>query len=193
MKQKNLVGYCRVSTLDQNLDRQIDALQEYGIKKRNIYEDKITGTKKDRPGLNKLLLELEPEDVVVVLDLTRLSRSTRDLLIIVQLIKDRGAAIKSLKDTWLDTTSDNPYNEFLLTVMSALSQLERDLISQRIKEGLESARRRGRVGGRPNKRNDKAPLVTLMLREGHTIKEIQKATSLGRTTIYRIKDDLEKG
>ena len=70
-------------------------------------------------------------------------------------IKEKDASIKSLKDTWLDTTSDNPYSDFLLTVMSALSQLERDLISQRTKEGLVSAKARGRTGGRPKKRNEK--------------------------------------
>lgn len=102
-----------------------------------------------------MLEELNEGDTVIIADLTRISRSTKDLLDIIEKIKDKGATIRSLKDTWLDTTSNNPYNAFLLTVMSGLSQLERDLISQRTKEGLASAKARGRNGGRPSKQNEK--------------------------------------
>lgn len=186
-----LIGYCRVSTLEQSLDRQIDALVNYGVDSRNIYKEKITGTKRDREQLNKMLDELQKDDIVIIADLTRISRSTKDLLEIVEKIKDKGASIKSIKDTWLDTTTDNPYHSFLLTVMAGLSQLERDLISQRTKEGLASAKARGREGGRPNKRSEKADVVELMLREGYKIKDIVDKTGLGRTTIYRIKRDLE--
>lgn len=187
-----LIGYARVSTLEQNLDRQLDALIEYGVDKRNIYTDKITGTKKERPGLKKMLDELQPDDVVVITDLTRFGRSTPGLLSIIDTIKAKGARIKSLKDTWLDTTSDNPYNGFLLTVMSGLSQLEKDLISERTKEGLASAKARGRKGGRPSKRNGKANLVELMLQQNYSITEIAKQTELSRTTIYRIMKDIQK-
>ncbi|MDY2882900.1 MAG: helix-turn-helix domain-containing protein, partial [Romboutsia timonensis] len=98
-------------------------------------------------------------------------------------------SIKSLKDTWLDTTNDNPYNNFLLTVMSGLSQLERDLISTRTKEGLASAKARGREGGRPNKRNEKADVVEMLYKEGYKINDIAKKTELSRATIYRILKD----
>lgn len=185
-----LIGYARVSTEEQNLDRQIDALVKYGVDKRNIYQEKITGTKRDREQLNEMIDELQENDVVIVADLTRVSRSTKDLLEIVDRIKSKGAAIKSIKDTWLDTTSDNPYNSFLLTVMSGLSQLERDLISQRTKEGLESAKARGRNGGRPSKRNDKADLVKMMLDNGMKIVDIVKQTGLSRSTVNRLIKDL---
>jgi len=181
-----LIGYARVSTEEQNLDRQIDALVKYGVDNRNIYKEKITGTKMDREHLNKMLSELQAGDIVVIADLTRISRSTKDLLEIIEKIKDKGASIKSIKDTWLDTTSDNPYNSFLLTVMSGLSQLERDLISQRTKEGLASAKARGRVGGRPNKSNDKSDLVYMLMDQNYKIKDIVDKTGLGRTTVYRI-------
>ena len=185
-----LIGYARVSTEEQNLDRQIDALVKYGVDKRNIYQEKITGTKRDREQLNKMISELQEDDIVIVADLTRVSRSTKDLLEIVDRIKSKGAAIKSLKDTWLDTTSDNPYNSFLLTVMSGLSQLERDLISQRTKEGLASAKARGRNGGRPSKRNKKADLVKMMLDNGMKIVDIVKQTGLSRSTVNRLIKDL---
>lgn len=181
-----LLGYARVSTTEQNLDRQIDALVKAGVDVRNIYQEKITGTKKDRPELIKMLDMLRKDDVVIITDLTRISRSTKDLLDIVEKIKDKGASIKSLKDTWLDTTSDNPYNQFLLTVMSGLSQLERDLISQRTKEGLASAKARGRHGGRPSKQNEKRDVVKALANSGMKIVDIVKETGLSRSTVNRI-------
>ena len=180
-----LVGYARVSTEGQNLDRQIDMLVEYGVDERNIYKEKMTGTKANRPELNNMINNLKDKDIVVISDLTRVSRSTKDLLMIVDKIKCKGASIKSIKDTWLDTTSDNPYNDFLLTVMSGMAQLERDLISQRTKEGLKSAKARGRSGGRPSKKNDKIKTIQLLYQEGYKIVEIARQTGLSRSTVYR--------
>lgn len=180
------IGYARVSTEEQNLDRQIDALQQAGIDDRLIYKEKITGTKKDRPELQKMLNHLNEGDIVIITDLTRISRSTKDLLDIVEKVKNKGASIRSLKDTWLDTTSNNPYNEFLLTVMSGLSQLERDLISQRTKEGLASAKARGRNGGRPSKQNEKGAMVRALADSGMRIVDIVKQTGLSRSTVNRI-------
>lgn len=181
-----LIGYARVSTIEQNLDRQIDALKEAGVDERNIYQEKVTGTKADRPELKRMLDMLREGDVVIISDLTRISRSTKDLLDIIEKVKTKGASIRSLKDTWLDTTSDNPYNQFLLTVMSGLSQLERDLISQRTKEGLASARARGRNGGRPSKQNEKGEVVRVLANSGMRIVDIVKETGLSRSTVNRI-------
>lgn len=181
-----LIGYARVSTENQNLDRQIDALTEAGVDLRMIYQEKITGTKKDRLELNRMLEDLQKGDVVIITDLTRISRSTKDLLDIIDKIKNKGASIKSLKDTWLDTTSENPYNDFLLTVMSGLSQLERDLISQRTKEGLKAAKARGRNGGRPSKQNEKGDTVRILYEGGMKIVDICKETGLSRSTVNRI-------
>lgn len=182
----DILGYARVSTDGQNLDRQIDALMAAGVSKKHLYCEKMTGTKADRPELNRLINDLETGDTVIIADLTRISRSTKDLLEIVDKIKNKGAYIKSLKDTWLDTTSSNPYNDFLLTVMSGLSQLERDLISQRTKEGLVSARARGRNGGRPSKQNEKAEMVMALYDNGMKIADIVRNTELSRSTVNRI-------
>ena len=181
-----VAAYARVSTDGQNLDRQIDALKAVGVDSRVLYQEKITGTKKDRPELQRMLKELNEGDVVIITDLTRISRSTKDLLDIIEKIKNKGASIRSLKDTWLDTTSNNPYNDFLLTVMSGLSQLERDLISQRTKEGLESAKARGRNGGRPSKQNAKGDVVKALADSGMKIVDIVKETGLSRSTVNRI-------
>lgn len=123
-------------------------LVDYGVYKRNIYQEKTSGMKSNREQLDNMIEELQERDMVIITDLNRISRSTKELLNIIDRIKAKGADIKSIKDTWLDTSSDNPYNSFLLTVMSGLSQLERDLISQRTKEGLRSAKARERnIGG----------------------------------------------
>ncbi len=184
-----LVGYARVSTVEQNLDRQIDALINAGVDKRNIYQEKITGTKKERQELNKLIDELEDGDLVIFSDLTRLSRSTKDLFEIVEKIQNKSADIKSLKENWIDTTT--PQGKLMFTIFAGLSQFERDLISQRTKEGLQAAKARGRSGGRPNKRTDKAVVVEAMYKQGIRIAEIVRQTQLSRSTVNRIINDMK--
>lgn len=167
-------------------------LVDYGIDKRNIYQEKISGTKTHRDQLDKMIDELQEGDSVIITDLTRISRSTKDLLNIINKIKAKEVSIRSIKDTWLDTSNENTYNSFLLTVMSGLSQLERDLISQITKEGLRSAyKSRGWNGERPSKRNDKADTVGLLYREGYKIVDIVKQTGLRRSTVYIILIDLK--
>ena len=108
-----LLGYARVSTEEQSLDRQIDQLIQAGVDPRCIYQEKASGRKSDRPELQRMLSELREGDVILIADLTRISRSTKDLLAIIDRITQKNANIKSIKDTWLDTTTDNPYNSFL--------------------------------------------------------------------------------
>ncbi|WP_018142382.1 recombinase family protein [Alloscardovia criceti] len=184
-----LVGYARVSTKEQNMNRQIDQLTQAGVDKRNIYQEKITGTTKNRPELTRMINELQEGDTVLIVELSRVSRSTKDMLDIIDDIKNKGAHIKSLHDTWLDTTDDNPMAAFLLTIMAALSQLERDQISSRVKEGLAAARKRGRKGGRPSTPNSKVEAARAMRQGGMTIKSIMEQTRLSRSTVYRITKD----
>ena len=180
------IGYIRVSTEEQNLDRQIDQLIAAGVDSRMIYKEKASGTIRNRPELERMLSELHPGDVIYITDLTRLSRSTKDLLELIDEVKSKGAALKSLKDTWLDTTENNPYSQFLLTVMAGLSQLERDLTSTRVKEGLEAAARRGRKGGRPSKQNEKKEVVLALYNSNMKVSDIVKQTGLSRSTVNRI-------
>lgn len=125
-----LIGYKRVSTQNQKLDRQTDILNQYGVER--IFEEKETGTKRERPELNRMLDMLREGDVVIVAELTRLSRSTKDLFDIVEIIHSKGAEIKSLKESWLDTTT--PQGKLMFTIFAGLSQFERDLIADRTKE-----------------------------------------------------------
>ena len=184
-----LIGYCRVSDSSQSFLRQIDSLIENGVDERNIYKEKITGTKRDRPELNRLIDELKPQDIVIVAELTRLSRSTKDLFEIVEKIQSKGANIKSLKENWLDTTT--PQGKLMFTIFAGLSQFERDLISERTKDGLRSAKARGRSGGRPSKRNDKEMTVELLYAKGVKIVDIVKQTDLSRSTVSRIVKDIK--
>ena len=186
-----LVGYSRVSDKAQCLDRQIDALEAAGIDKRNIYMEKVTGTKKDRPELFRMIGELKQDDTVIVSELTRLSRSTKDLFEITEQIQGRGANIKSLKESWLDTTT--PQGKLMFTIFAGLSQFERDLISERTKEGLASAKARGRNGGRPSKRSDKGLTVKILYEKGVRIADIVKQTDLSRSTVNRIVRDIKEG
>ena len=141
------IGYARVSTEEQNLDRQLDSLKEAGCEK--IFQEKITGTKKERPELDKLMEQLRSGDLIIISDLTRLSRSVKDLFSLVDQIEKKGANIKSLKESWMDTST--PQGKLMFTIFAGISQFERDLISQRTLEGLVAARARGRNGGRPKK------------------------------------------
>lgn len=137
-------GYMRVSTLDQNLDCQKKQLEEFGCDR--IFFEKITGTgtKRNRSELNSMLEFLRPEDIVVVTDLTRLSRSTKDLIEITEQISQKGAHLKSLKESWLDTTT--AHGKMLLTIFAGIAQFERNLTSERTKEGIEAARKREKPG-----------------------------------------------
>lgn len=178
-----LIGYKRVSTQNQKLDRQTDLLNEYGVEK--IFEEKVTGTKRERKELDKMLEQLRPNDIVVVTDLTRLSRSTKDLFEIVEIIESKGAGIKSLKESWLDTTT--PQGKLLFTIFAGLSQFERDLTAQRTKEGLASAKSRGKRLGRPNKFQEKKETILNMYNSNnYSINEIITATGISKTTLYRL-------
>jgi DNA invertase Pin-like site-specific DNA recombinase len=184
LEENMLVGYARVSTQEQNLDRQIDALIAAGVDNRTIYQEKITGTKAERPELDRMINELKNGDTVIVSDLTRLSRSTKDLFNIVEKVESKGANIKSLKESWLDTTT--PHGKLLFTIFSGISQFERDLISQRTKEGLASARARGRKGGRKPKEEDSVKkAIKLYNSQEYPVREIEEMTGVSRATLYR--------
>lgn len=139
-----IVGYARVSTNDQLLDAQTDALVAAGAVR--IFADKVSGTVRARPELTRLLDHLRKDDIVVVTKYDRLARSLRDLLDIVEAIKERGGGFRSLAED-IDTTT--PAGRLVFHVFASIAQFERERISERTREGLEAARKRGRVGGRP--------------------------------------------
>jgi DNA invertase Pin-like site-specific DNA recombinase len=179
---KNFVfGYARVSTEQQNLDRQLNMLQKYGVD--FIYNEKMTGTKRNRPELEKLLERLTEGDTVVVESLSRLGRSTKDLIWLMETFNSKGVNLVSLKES-IDTTTST--GKLLFTLMSAIAQFERDVIADRTREGLNSARTRGRKGGRPRTDSEKLrKAIKLYNTQQYSLAEIEDMTGVKRSTLYR--------
>ena len=142
-----LLGYARVSTDDQDLSLQTDALTRQGIPETSIFMDKVSGAKTERPGLAKCLAALQSGDILVVWRLDRLGRSMRHLITLVEDLRGRGVGFRSLNEGAIDTTCAS--GELIFNIFSALAQFERRLIQERTKAGLAAARARGRNGGRP--------------------------------------------
>ncbi len=175
------IGYARVSTQDQNLDRQRDQLRQDGCER--IYEEKVSGANSDRPEQIRMLDALREGDVVVVTELSRLSRSVRNLIGLMEGIHKNKVEVKSLKEPWLDTTT--PQGRLLFTVFSGLSEFERDLIRQRTIEGLEAARARGHKGGHPTLDRKKVELALKMYdSKTCTVAEITAATGISKSALY---------
>jgi len=177
-------GYARVSTKEQELHLQIDALEKAGCTK--IFQEKFTGATKERPELQKLLAQLRPDDVVVIWKLDRLGRSLKALIAIVTEIQEKGAGLQSLNDH-IDTTT--PQGKLTFHLFAELAEFERDIIRERTKAGLEAARARGRKGGRPEGLSKKAQ-HTAMLAESYykegklSINEICEVLGISRRTLY---------
>jgi len=177
-----IIGYARVSTDDQTLDAQTDALTAAGAER--IFADKISGSKRDRPELDKLLDQLRSGDLVVVAKYDRLARSLRDLLDLVKAIKDRGAGFRSLAED-IDTTT--PAGRLVFHVFASIAQFERERIAERTKEGLQAAKARGRVGGRPAALSTAQKTEVRRMRddEQRAISEIARLFKVSERTIRR--------
>jgi DNA invertase Pin-like site-specific DNA recombinase len=177
-----LVGYARVSTADQQLALQEDALTQAGCGR--IFTDTMSGAKADRPGLAAALSYLREGDILAVWRLDRLGRSLKDLIEIVTTLEQRGIGLKSLQES-MDTTT--PGGKLIFHVMAALAEFERGIIRERTQAGLKAARARGRQGGRPRKLNHKrAALAVSMLREpSNSVNDICATVGVSRSTLYR--------
>lgn len=174
-------GYARVSTEQQNLDRQLDMLTQYGVD--YIFNEKMTGTKRNRLELNKLLDRLMAGDTIVVESLSRLGRSTKDLIELVELFEKKQVHLVSLKEQ-IDTSTSA--GKLLFTLMSAIAQFERDVIAERTREGLNAARARGRVGGRPRTNEQKVRRAVKLYQTGqYSVREIEELTGVKKSTLYR--------
>lgn len=174
-------GYARVSTQDQILDLQIDVLEKAGA--AVIYKEKITGTRKERPELEQLLKAISKGDSVVVYKLDRISRSTKHLIELVETFEEKDVNFISIQDN-IDTST--AMGRFFFRTMASIAELERDIISERTKSGLQSARMRGRNGGRPSK-DPKLVERALKLHSSkqYSIKEITDMTGVSKSVLYR--------
>ena len=177
------LGYARVSTDDQTLDGQLDALTAVGAVR--VFADKISGSVRQRPELDRLLDQLRPGDVVVVTKYDRLARSLPDLLDIAQTIEASGAGFRSLAED-IDTTT--PAGRLIFHVFASIAQFERERIAERTREGLAAARARGRVGGRPPALSpgQKAEVRKMRDTEGRSLTEIAALFRVSVKTIRRV-------
>lgn len=175
------IGYARVSTLDQSLNLQLDALNKAGCEK--VYQEKLSGMKEDRPQLMELLNFAREGDILVVYKLDRLGRSTKKLIEWSEELQARGIELVSIRDS-IDTTT--AVGKAMFKMLAVLAEMERDLISERTRAGLESAKARGRVGGRPKKDNKQVRnAIKLYETEQYTVKEIEEMTTVSKATLYR--------
>lgn len=173
-------GYARVSTQDQNLDLQIDALNKYGVDK--IFEEKISGTLRKRPVLDELLKTLRPGDTLAVYKLDRLGRTVKGLIELVEYFNKEEINFVSICEN-IDTTTST--GRFVFFILCAMAQMERDIISDRTKAGLEAARARGRFGGRPKAEDSVIKRAIKMYDSGEfSINEIEETANISRTTLY---------
>lgn len=176
------VGYARVSTRDQDLDLQRDALEVAGVEK--IYWEKVSSRKEDRPELAKALDYCREGDVLVVYKLDRLGRSLKELLEIVSGLEERGVGFRSLWEA-LDTTT--PGGRLVFHIFASLAEFERDLIRERTMAGLQAARARGRKGGRKPKMDERKIALArkLMADPEYSISEICRTLGVSSSTLYR--------
>ncbi|WGL99803.1 recombinase family protein (plasmid) [Arsenophonus sp. aPb] len=176
-----LIGYARVSTEEQNLELQKDSLVKHGCQK--IFEDQISGTRANRPGLDKTLEMLRDGDTLVVWKLDRLGRSVKQLVELIDKLQQRGVQFKSLTDS-IDTGTSS--GRFFFHVMASLAEMERDLIAERTKAGLEAARLRGRKGGRkPKMTESKISSAKQLLANGVPPKDVANNLGVSIPTLYR--------
>ncbi len=177
-----LVGYMRVSTEDQNLDLQQDALKAIGCEK--IFQDKISGIKVDRPGFEECLSFLrDGQDTLVVWRLDRLGRSLSHLIEVVKTLEARQIGFRSLQES-IDTTTS--VGKLVFHIFGAIAEFEKDLIRERTMAGLKAARARGRLGGRPKKLTaQKEKMLEVLLSDPRlTIKEISQQLGVSASTLY---------
>lgn len=184
------IGYARVSTLEQNLDLQKDALTRAGCEK--IIEDVITAKAEVRSGLDRVKELLREGDVLVVWRLDRLGRSLKHLIELMAGLAKRNIGFQSLQES-IDTTT--PGGRLVFHIFGALAEFERNLISERTKAGLEAARARGRKGGRPKKLSAENRLLAIDLynQKKYSIQEICQAVGISKPTLYSYVRQTKKG
>jgi len=176
-----LIGYARVSTVEQNLDLQLSALKKVGCEK--FYQDQISGTKVTRPGLSMALEVLRKDDTLVVWKLDRLGRTVKGLIDLVNQLHQKEIHFKSITDN-VDTST--PAGRFFFHVMASLAQMERELLAERTKAGLAAAKAKGRVGGRKRKMTQsKIESAKQLLSSGSLPRDVAQNLGISVPTLYR--------
>jgi DNA invertase Pin-like site-specific DNA recombinase len=181
-----IIGYARVSTQEQDVQLQVNALEKAGCLKNDIFIDCISGAKTQRPGLEHCLAQLQSGDMLLVWRLDRLGRSMVHLVKLVEDLGEKGIGFRSLCDGVIDTTTAS--GELIFNIFSSLAQFERRLIQERTRAGLDAARSRGRKGGRKNIAHDDPRVLTakrMHKNHGMSIDKICKLLKISRASFYR--------
>lgn len=179
-KSQQLIGYARVSCRDQNLDSQVDLLHKAGCAK--IFKDKLSGFNSERPGWNKLMGYLRPGDSIMVSELSRMTRSLSDLLELTNKLSEKQINIISLREN-IDTTTAT--GRFFISMMGAISQMEAELKQERAKAGRESAKARGKTGGRPKAKQNRLEQARILYENSDkSAQEICDTVGIGRRTFF---------
>ncbi len=179
------IGYARVSTLEQNLDLQLQALKQASCKR--IFREKVSGASGQRPEFLRMLDQVREGDTIVVWKLDRLARSTRDLLETMETIREANARFQSLSEPWADTTTHA--GKMIMTVFAGIAEFERTLIFSRTQEGRLAAQARGVAFGRPKKMlPDQQELARELVRDGKSISAVARTFNVHPATIYRVLD-----
>jgi len=184
-----LIGYARVSKSDdsQILDLQIDALKEFGVDENNIYIDKISGIKDNRPGLDNCLKAIRKDDVLLVWKLDRLGRNLKHLISIVEELNNKGVSFKVLSGKGANIDTTTPAGKMIFSIFGAFAEFERELIRERTIAGLKAARARGKKGGRKfqlSKSQVRLLQIAMSNRET-SVSELANELCITRPTIYK--------
>jgi DNA invertase Pin-like site-specific DNA recombinase len=181
-----IIGYIRVSTQDQNFTLQENAIKRYADscdEPYEIYKEKESGAKKDRMELHNALRATQKGNKFVVYKLDRLARSSKQLFDIADKLKEKDVEFISLQDN-IDTTTAS--GRAMFGMLSVFAEFERDIINERTKAGLEAARSRGRIGGRPKIDLKTRRQIKILFEQGESVKDIAKEFNVGRSTVYKI-------
>lgn len=179
------IGYARVSTKGQNLESQLDMLQEAGCIK--IFSEKVSGRKAERTALEQCMEYMREGDTMVITKLDRLGRTTKQLIELATTLEKRGIDLEIIN---MNVTTKDPMGKMFFTMMSAFAELEASLLSERTKKGLESARARGRNGGRPGITDDKKAMIqSLYDTQKYTGKQIAEMVGVSRATVYKVVNE----
>lgn len=179
-------GYARVSTSQQSLDLQIEAIKKEGVEEFRIFTDKTSGNDTDREGLQKLRMKIEPGDLIFVTNLDRLGRNTYDMIQLIKEFDEMGVVVRFIKD---GLATDGPMGKMVITILSSVAEAERHRILERTNEGRLDAMSRGVKFGRPKS----VPMGQLleMLKQKKSPKEITKQLKIGRSSLYAAMKELD--
>lgn len=187
-----IYGYARVSTHQQSLKEQIDELKKASVEDNNIYSEKFTGTTTSRPQFENLISLLKPGDTLVVTKLDRFARNTREALNVIEPLMDNNITIRVLN---LATIENSPIGKMIVRTLLSVAEMERDMIVERTQTGKEFAKKNNPnfKEGRPKKRIGNFEKAIYEYYQSHSVKETISAFNTSKSTLFRIKNKIEKG